>query len=93
MDGTDGPIPDGEYVTQHGLKVAEIMTREIVSADPEMSVSDAAALLLHHQIKRIPIVQHGKMIGLVSRANLVQALAMLAANSPKKAVSAANSVF
>lgn len=71
MDGTDGPIPDGEYVTQRGLKVAEIMTREIVSADPEMSVSDVAAPLLHLQIKRILIVQHGEMIGLVSRADLV----------------------
>ena len=85
MDGTDAEATDAEYVTQPNHDVAEIMTREIISAEPETPVSDIAALVVHHRIKRVPIVHDGKVVGLVSRANLVQALAGL----PKKPVSRA----
>ncbi len=66
---------DTEYVTQPDRRVAEIMTHDIVSAQPETSVSDIATLLVHHRIKRVPIVRNGKLVGLVSRANIVEALA------------------
>lgn len=72
MDGDD---LDTEYVTQPDRRVAEIMTYDIISAEPETSVSDIAALLVHHRIKRVPIVRNGKLVGLVSRANIIEALA------------------
>ena len=68
---------DLEYVSQHGRTVADIMTREIISAQPDALVSDVATLLVHHQIKRVPVVRDRKLVGLISRANLVQALAGL----------------
>jgi CBS domain-containing protein len=71
----DGEVLDTEFVTQRGRKVADIMTREIISAKPETSVSDIAALLVRHRVKRLPIVQDGKIVGIVSRANLIQAFA------------------
>jgi CBS-domain-containing membrane protein len=53
------------------------MTRDIVSAAPDTSVADIATLLERHRIKRVPIVCDGKVVGIVSRANLIQALATL----------------
>jgi CBS domain-containing protein len=75
---------DSEYVTQPNRTVADIMTREVISVEPETSVSDIATLLIHHQIKRVPIVQDSKVVGLVSRANLVQALAAGLPNKPRR---------
>ena len=42
---------DTEYVTQQDRKVGDIMTRDVVSAAPETSISEIAALLVHHRIK------------------------------------------
>jgi CBS domain-containing protein len=50
------------------------MTYDIISAEPETSVSNIAILLVHHRIKRVPIVRNGKLVGLVSRANIIEAL-------------------
>jgi len=66
---------DTEYVTQQDRKVGDIMTRDVVSAAPETSISEIAALLVHHRIKRVPIIQDGRVVGIVSRANIVEALA------------------
>jgi CBS domain-containing protein len=71
----DGAAVDTEHVQRRDRKVADIMTREIISAKPETSISDIAALLVHHRIKRVPIVQDGEVVGIVSRANLIQAFA------------------
>jgi CBS domain-containing protein len=71
----DGDDLETEYVNQPHRRVAEIMTYDIISADPETSVSDIAILLVRHRIKRVPIVRSGKLVGLVSRANIIEALA------------------
>jgi CBS-domain-containing membrane protein len=52
------------------------MTREVISAERGTPLADIATLLERHRIKRVPIVQNGKIVGIVSRANLIQALAM-----------------
>jgi CBS domain-containing protein len=66
-----------EYVKEHSRKVADVMTHDVVTAGPNTSVGDIAALLERNRIKRVPIVEHGKIVGIVSRANLLQALASL----------------
>jgi CBS domain-containing protein len=71
----DGEELETEYVSQHGLKVADIMTRDVILASPEASLHDIAALMVHHRIKRVPIVRNGSVVGIISRANVVQALA------------------
>jgi CBS domain-containing protein len=70
----DAASPDTEYATQPNRRAAEIMTYDIISAEPETSVSNIAILLVHHRIKRVPIVRNGKLVGLVSRANIIEAL-------------------
>jgi CBS-domain-containing membrane protein len=64
-----------EFLREHSLKVADLMTRSIVTAEPDTPVADIATLLERHRIKRVPIVRNGKVVGIVSRANLIQALA------------------
>jgi CBS domain-containing protein len=69
--------PASEYVKSHGRRVKDVMTRRVVTAKPATSLRDIAALLEKNRIKRVPIVAKGRVVGIVSRANLVQALATL----------------
>jgi CBS-domain-containing membrane protein len=64
-----------DYVKAHAGKVADAMTREVVTASPETPLHEIASLLERHSIKRVPIVENGQLVGIVSRANLVQAVA------------------
>jgi CBS domain-containing protein len=64
-----------EFAKAHGKKVSELMSTDVVAADENTPVSEIAALLERHRIKRIPIVRDGKLVGVVSRSNLIQALA------------------
>jgi CBS domain-containing protein len=64
-----------EYVKAHGRKAEDVMTPEPIAATEEMSLSEAAMLLEKNHIKRLPVVRGGQIVGIVSRANLVQALA------------------
>jgi CBS domain-containing protein len=64
-----------EYVKQHSRKVADVMTKRLVTATPDAPLNEIAGLLERHSIKRVPIVENGALVGIVSRANLIQALA------------------
>jgi osmotically-inducible protein OsmY len=57
------------------------MTRHVITAEPDRPLHEIAALLEKNAIKRVPIVKDGQLVGIVSRANLVQAVA-----SAKKAL-------
>jgi CBS domain-containing protein len=69
-----------EFTKAHALKVADVMTRNVVSAGEDASLADIAALLERHGIKRVPIVRDGMVVGIVSRANLLRALASVPAH-------------
>ena len=64
-----------EYVKAHARKVADVMTRNIVTASPDTPLHEVAALLEKNSIKRLPIVKNDQLVGIVSRANLIQAVA------------------
>ena len=66
-----------EFVKEHSRKVADVMTRDVITATPDTSLFAIANLLEKNAIKRLPIVTDGKVVGIVSRANLLQALASL----------------
>ncbi len=68
-----GPTPAG-HVTALSRPVAEIMTRDVVTADENASLSDIAALMLRRRVKRVPILRERKVVGVVSRVDLLQAL-------------------
>jgi CBS domain-containing protein len=63
-----------EYVREHSCKVADVMTRHVITATPDTSLQDIAHLLEKNGIKRVPIVAGGRLVGIVSRANLLHGL-------------------
>jgi CBS domain-containing protein len=74
---TDKATLAREFVKSHAVKAADVMTKPVITASRDMALGDLASLLEKHRIKRVPIVDHGKLVGIVSRANLLQALAAL----------------
>ena len=64
-----------EYQKAVGTLVGEVMTRSVVSVGPDLHVAMAALLIDHRGIRRVPVVADGKVVGIVSRADLVRALA------------------
>jgi CBS domain-containing protein len=64
-----------EFVKSHAKRVSDVMTREVVTAQPETPLREIANLMEKHGIKRVPIVEDGLVIGIVSHANLLQVLA------------------
>jgi CBS-domain-containing membrane protein len=71
-----------EYVKSHSRKAADVMTCNVITAAPDTTVADIAALLEKNRIKRVPIVESGRIVGIVSRANLLQGLASMGKNGP-----------
>lgn len=68
-----GAAPD--YVMSHGRHVADVMTREVISVSETSELGDVATLLETRGIKRVPVVNDGVLVGIISRANLVRSLA------------------
>jgi CBS domain-containing protein len=64
-----------EFIKSHARKVVDVMTRKVITASPDMALHEVATLLEKNSIKRVPIVENGQLVGLVSRANLIQGLA------------------
>ena len=64
-----------EYVQAHGRKIADVMTSDPISITEDVSLEDVVDALERHRVKRLPVMRDGKLVGIVSRANLVQALA------------------
>jgi len=66
-----------EFAKSHGKRVGEIMTDGAISVAEETPLSEIAAIFERKRIKRVPVVKDGKLVGIVSRSNLIQALASL----------------
>jgi CBS domain-containing protein len=64
-----------EYVRAHGSRAEQVMTRNVITVTEETPVSEIARLLEEHHIKRVPVVRDGRVVGIVSRANLLHGLA------------------
>jgi len=75
----------GEYVKSHSGSVKDIVTRDVISVTEETTVADIAILLETNRIKRVPVLRDGRLVGIVSRANLVRALAMTINERPSGA--------
>ncbi len=63
-----------DYVHSHARKVGEVMSRDVASVAPEDTLAKVVELMESRRIKRLPVVEDGRLIGIVSRANLMQAL-------------------
>lgn len=75
FSGTTNTASD--FVRNRGRHAKDIMTRHVVTVEPDMPVGDIARLLEKERIKRVPVVDNGRLAGIVSRANLLHALAAI----------------
>ena len=75
----NGPAA-AEYVKAHGREARDVMTREVITVPEDMTIGKAAALLEKHRIKRAPVLNGGKLVGIVSRGNLLQGLSLTLAS-------------
>lgn len=66
-----------DYVKARSHKVADVMTRNPVTVDENTSVAEIARILETRRIKRVPVVREGAVVGIVSRADLIVALAQV----------------
>lgn len=65
------------YVHTHGRTVEEVMTRGVVAVGEQTPLAEIVALMESRDIKRIPVLRNGHLVGIVSRADLLRALANL----------------
>jgi CBS domain-containing protein len=63
-----------DYVKTHGGTATDVMTAEVVAVEPETPIGTVAETLERKRIKRVPVVSAGKLVGIVSRADLLRAL-------------------
>ncbi|MDT3678483.1 MAG: CBS domain-containing protein [Burkholderiaceae bacterium] len=71
-----------DYAKTHGRRATDVMTREVTTVDEDASLSEIAALLERGRIKRVPVMRGNEVVGIVSRANLLQGLASAPAQTP-----------
>lgn len=65
----------GDYVRSHAVRVRDIMSEVVIAADLDTPLAEIANLLEKHRIKRVPVTHAGRVRGIVSRADLVRAVA------------------
>ncbi len=71
-----------DFVHEHGHKVGEVMTKSPLTITEDAALQEIVALMEKNNIKRLPVVRGDKVVGIVSRANLLQAVASLARQVP-----------
>lgn len=77
------PAAEREWLAK--IPVAEVMTRPVVTAPPDLPVRDAVRLMLERRIGCLPIVRSGQLVGLVSESDCLALLARLLAPAPRSA--------
>jgi len=70
-----GAADPAEYVRSHAMRAADVMTTDVVSVTEDTPAARIAGLFEKHRIKRVPVLWGQHLVGIVTRANLVQALA------------------
>lgn len=71
-----------EYVHASGRKVGEVMTTVVYSVSEDAPLEEIVSLMERHRIKRVPVVRGQQVVGMVTRANLLRALAKAAKPLP-----------
>jgi len=71
-----GVVSEYDIISKQGQTVDEIMTRGVISVTPDTNLDEVSHLLVHERIKRLPVLDQGKLVGIVSRADLVREVAM-----------------
>jgi len=71
-----------DFVHEHGRKIAEIMTPDPLTIGEDTDLEEIVELMEKNGVKRLPVMRGDKLVGIVSRSNLLQAVASLAREIP-----------
>ncbi|MGC2776249.1 MAG: CBS domain-containing protein [Bradyrhizobium sp.] len=71
-----------DFVHEHGRKVSEVMTKSPLTITEDAALAEIVELMEKNHVKRLPVVKGDLVVGIVSRANLLQAVATLARQVP-----------
>ena len=71
-----GIVSEADIVAKKGKDAKAIMSKKVISIRQDASVEEIAQLMVTHAIKRLPVMEGGEIIGIVSRADIVNAIAM-----------------
>jgi CBS domain-containing protein len=71
-----------EYIQTRSRKVGDVMTQTPITVAENTALEEVVHLMESRRIKRLPVMRDGKVVGIVSRANLLQALASVVGNIP-----------
>ena len=71
-----------DFVHEHGHKVGEVMTKSPLTISEDTALAEIVELMERNNVKRLPVLRGDKVVGIVSRANLLQAVASLARQVP-----------
>lgn len=71
-----GVVSEADIVAKRGKDVKTIMSKNIISVTEETAVEDIARLMTTHRIKRLPVMRGQNVVGIVSRADIVSAIAL-----------------
>ena len=70
-----GIVSEADIVAKKRKDVKSIMSKKIVSIDEETPVEEIAQLMMTHHVKRVPVMHGDQLVGIVSRADIVSAIA------------------
>jgi CBS domain-containing protein len=71
-----GVVTEYDVISKEGQTVAEIMTRGVISIAPDTDLEDVSHMFVQERIKRLPVLNQGRLLGIVSRADLVREVAL-----------------
>jgi CBS domain-containing protein len=71
-----GVVSEADIVAKKGKDVKTIMSKNIISVTEDTAVEDIAKLMTTHRIKRLPVMRGAEVVGIVSRADIVNAIAL-----------------
>jgi CBS domain-containing protein len=71
-----GVVSEADIVAKKGKDVRAIMSKKIISVKEETPVEEIAQLMTTHKIKRLPVMRADRVVGIVSRADIVSAIAL-----------------
>jgi CBS domain-containing protein len=74
-EGEELPQDFLDYLRQDMRTAADVMVRHVITAEEHTTLPQLAELMIKHGIKRLPVLRDGKVVGIVSRADLVAAIA------------------
>jgi CBS domain-containing protein len=73
-EGENLPQDFIDYIRQDTRTAADVMVQHVISVEPDTTLPEIADLMVRHRIKRVPVLRDGRVVGVVSRSDLVAAI-------------------